>query len=317
MRPIFSFALLAIGATGCQSSEITMSHMSTMESQTRGVVLYDDGQRGHAAMWNTTCEFDTLNGWVISDHDLPTEDEVIQDTHQGFVVGRSDEGVHIVQDRDNDLEESGVIASRLLDDGLVTVHHGPEDNCLVSFSGGDRVSVPLEACDADNGVDTDRVGRVIIGTDSGTLCVDREGATEIDGPNDFVVYDRATRLTYVARYGGMEVRGLTQRGDIRWSYETEGMITSMDDMGRRGMVMIMTSVLGSSQGNIIILEGHSGELVTDHTTPSSDVDITVSDDGTTMAAVLTDQVYFYDVTDPDDEPKVRQTLGEEPPRFTD
>jgi len=316
MRPILLSTLFAIAATGCQPSALTLTHMSTLDSQTRGVVLYDDGQRGHAAMWETTCEFDTLNGWLISDHDLPTQDEVIQDTFDGQVIGRSDQGAHIVQDRGRDVVQTGVVASRLLERGVVTVYDKGGD-CRVSFREGPAVSVPDEACDLSNGFDTDREGRVFIGTATGTLSVDAEGSTEIDGPNDFVVYDRATGLTYVARHGGTEVRALTKHGDIRWSYETDGGITAMDDMGRRGMVMVMTAVAGSSGGEIIILEGHSGERVTEHSTPSSEVDLTVSEDGTTMAAVLKDQVFFYDVTDEDDAPKVRKTLGQEQPTFID
>ncbi len=311
------FTTLMLSAVGCQQSEISMSHMSTMDSQTRGVVLYDDGQRGHAAMWDTTCEFDTLNGWLISDHDLPTDDEVIQDTYNGIVLGRSDEGVHIVQDRDSDVSQHGVVASRLLEHGFATLHYQrATDSCAVDF---DRktVAVPLAACDDDAAVDSDRKGRLLIGTSDGTLSVSEDGVDEIGSSADIVIYDRATGLTYTAQYGGTEVTALDEYGDIKWTYETDGEITSMDDMGRRGMVMVMTGVPGSTQGKIIILEGISGEVVTDHGTPSNDVDITVSEDGTTMAAVLKDQVYFYDVTDTDDEPKVRKTLGSRQPEFTD
>ena len=78
MRVLVSTSLFVL-ALGCQpQSELEFQHLSTMKAKTQGLVLMDDGQVGHAGMAGTTCRFDTLNGWLIDDFDLPTEDEVTQ-----------------------------------------------------------------------------------------------------------------------------------------------------------------------------------------------------------------------------------------------
>ena len=81
--------------------------------------------------------------------------------------------------------------------------------------------------------------------------------------------------------------------------------------------MLMTSDETGERGSLVVLDGWSGEKLAEHSTPSPETDITLSEDGTTMAIVLPEDIYFYDVVDEDDEPKVRQTLGAERPVFSD
>ena len=58
----------------------------------------------------------------------------------------------------------------------------------------------------------------------------------------------------------------------------------------------MTSLWDGS-GNVVVLDGHTGELRTETSTPSA-AKIQVSDNGEVMAAILPDTVHFYDITLP-------------------
>lgn len=305
-------------AAACSSDELSISHMSIMQSQTRGVVLYDDGQRGHAAMWDTTCEFDTLNGWIISDHDLPTEAEEIVDTFEGEVLGRSDLGAHPVwQLGSKDLEIKGVIDGRLYEGGLVVLRETRDGGCEARWDDGRVVALDVDACEAD-ALDVDRIdGSLFVRQGAEIVKIDRDnGASFFDGAADLVVFDRTTELVYLANKGERKVWANDLEGGLVWSATLPGPVTAMDDMGRRGAVMVM--VQDGDRGRVVMLDGLTGDRRTEAEAPSSDVDVSVSEDGTTMAVTLETEVHFYDLTEAGEEPKKRQTLGEDPsPAFAD
>ena len=299
--------ILVSGCTG--GPEFFFSHMSTMESETRGVVLYEDGQRGHAAMWNTTCEFDTLNGWLIDDHDLPTESEVIQDQHQGTALAVSDEGVHTIYER-TDTPLSQVVAARLQDDGsLITIRWDEADDGCVVDVWDSTASVPDALCAEGVSVDTDRQGGLVVATGKDLYSVDEGGAVWLASDVDLVVHDGSNGMTYVAQLFGDRVSGLDAGGKAVWTAQTDGPITSLDDMGQRGMAVVMVEDLTTGRGALQMFEGTSGEEVVRHDTPSGDGEITVSVDGTTLAVTIPGQVHFYDVLAVGETPKRRRTFG--------
>lgn len=304
-------------AAACSTDGLSISHMSVMQSQTRGVVLYDDGQRGHAAMWNTTCEFDTLNGWLISDHDLPTESEEIVDTFEGEVLGRSDVGAHPVwRLGQRDLELRGVVDGRLFADGLVVLRETRDGGCEARWDDGAVVALDASACAAD-ALDVDREdGSLFVRQGAEVVKVDREGVNPFDGAADLVVFDRTTELVYLANKGEREVWANDLGGGLVWSTKLPGAITAMDDMGRRGAVMVV--IEDGDRGRVVVLDGLTGDRRTEAEAPSAEVDVTVSEDGTTMAVTLETEVHFYDLTEEGEEPKKRKTLGADPsPAFAD
>ena len=313
-----SLIALAGMALGCQPPDITLSHMSTMDSQTRGVVLYADGQRGHAAMWDTTCEFDTLNGWIIGDHDLPTESEEIQDIYADRVLGRSDEGAHVVQDPTADLAQEWVTSARLTEDGVVSLVSEGE-HCMAVWQLDAHQRVPDAACLPGAAMTADpQSGQIFVGTEDGLLGIHpTEGTDTVGESADLLVWDPVTELMYAATKGDAEVRGLDRDGAAVWTTEVPGSIKSLDDMGERGMVLV--AVRTDTAGALVLLDGLTGkEHVVHETPPADDIEVTASDDGTTLAAVLSDRVYFYDVLAEGEEPKKRKTLGvEDAPVFTD
>ena len=313
-RSLIALALL----TACTGSDtLHLNHMSTMQSQTRGVVLYDDGQRGHAAMQWTTCEFDTLNGWLISDHDLPTETEVVQDQLDNVVLGRSDEGVHFVQDPDRDLSLARTVQARLQDDGTAAIlRHDAVDGCVADF-GDQVVPVGQALCQEDARVDTDRDGTLYVATGQKLVAVSRDGTTTLDDGVDLVVYDRSVDMVYTTRSGDTELRGLDTSGTVQWRAETLGPIHALSHMGRRGLALVMVEDPDTGHGALQAYEGYSGELMVHHQTPTGDGEITVSEDGTTLAVTLPNEVYFYDVSAEGETSKERKTLGDPDPVFSD
>ncbi len=310
---ILPMALLA----ACQGPEIELSHMSTLQEATNGVVVYDDGQKVHAAMRGTTCAFDTLNGWFIADHDLPTENERIVDTLNGEVLGASAEGAHLL-DRGRDVAIPKLREARLWDGGLVTLHRA-DGGCVAGWEGEPEVVVPSAACDASAAVSVDpSEGVLYVGTPDGTLQIDRQGAASFEEAADLSAFDVTTGLLYLAMKGEPHVWATSADGGLAWHTELPGAVTSLDDMGRRGMVLVMMRD-PEGGGRFVVLDGETGERHVEHDAPSSEVEVTVSEDGTTVAVTLQEEaVYFYDVTEEGETPKKRETLGSPPaPTFAD
>jgi hypothetical protein len=313
IRNALALTLLA-GCTGSQ--DLYMTHMSTMESETRGVVLYDDGQRGHAAMWDTTCEFDTLNGWLIEDYDLPTSDEIIQDQLNGTAVARSAQGIHMVHER-VDIDMDHVIETRLLNGGdLATLRWAETEHCVVDI-GADTVEVDVEICAGATSADTDRMGTLYVANGESAWQITADGAAWMAANVDLVVYDRSIDVTYVAELGGTELAGLGKGGEVLWTVQTLGPIASVDDMGQRGYAVVLVSDLTTGRGAMQMFEGRTGEEEVRHETPTGDGEITVSTDGTTLSITLPEYVHFYDVIAEGETPKKRRTLGVQAQTFSD
>jgi hypothetical protein len=309
MRSSLLFVLTALSAACSPAPELDIQHLSTLEARTRGVVLMDDGQSGFGAMSGTTCSFDTLNGWVIDDFDLPSSEERVTDVFRGRVLGTSPDGVYQVREVEQ-VASVNARDARFMGDGFAFVV-GSGDDCAVQFDDGRAHSVPAAACDAGaNSVTVARdVGAVVLAAGESTVVVDADGARELADAADFAVYDRRTELVYLAMAGGSEVRAVDLDGRLIWSTDVGGRITAMQQMGRRGKVVVMVD-FGDHAG-MVVVNGHDGAPESEAQAPTSDVELSVSDDGTTLAVTLEGQVFFYDVVAEGEEPKQRDTLGAE------
>jgi len=293
-------------------AELNLDHLSTMESQTRGVVLMDDGQKGHGAMGITTCQFDTLNGWIISDHDMPTAAEEVTDTWRGSVVGVSEEGAHKVMRHAGDVEVSGVRDARFLPSGELVVFRAVDAGCEVSWTDSEAAAVVDGAVCEGSGSARAVVastGEVVASADGEVVKLSPDDLQGFDDLADFVVYDRHTDLLYLAMEGDREVRGVTLDGERVWHTVLDGPVTAMQWMGGRGKVVAMID--DPDGGRMVVIDGPSGEVEQEQPTPSADVELSVSEDGTTLAVVTGEEVYFFDVYTDDEEPKERHTYGAE------
>ncbi len=312
--PLFLAMALSVGA--CKTDDtLHLEMMSSMQSATRGVVLYPDGQRGHAAMWDTTCQFDTLNGWLIEDYDLPTDIEDVQDQYRGKVLGHSPQGLHVVQNRAEDVLLDDVIHGRFLDDGTVAMVRDTRSGCVVEID-GQAATVDDAVCDPRTEITVDREGELYAATGSELLRMGKDGSENLYGDADLVVFDPATGLVYAAKTGDQHVSGLYRDGALAWRTRVPGYVHSLDRMGDRGNALVMVDD-PKGGGALIVIQGDSGEIITDHSTPSGDGDVVMSDDGRTLAVVMPTDVYFYDVTADGEKPKARRTYGSPDPIFED
>src|SRR5687767_4215452 len=76
MRALVPVAfLVACAPTG----ETPIAWQSSLGLATRGVALHSRGDVGHAGMAGTNCPFETTQGNVTGDYDLPDEGEEVQD----------------------------------------------------------------------------------------------------------------------------------------------------------------------------------------------------------------------------------------------
>jgi len=315
MRVLVSTSLFVL-ALGCQpQSELEFQHLSTMKAKTQGLVLMDDGQVGHAGMAGTTCRFDTLNGWLIDDFDLPTREERVLDTLRGKVLGTNDEGLYEVKALDFTPAEH-VTEGRYLRGGELVWLQGEGASCSVAYSDGDVVPVSGTLCEA--GPDAVSVvrddGAVVVGTADETVVVDGSGAEHFADAADFVVYDPATGLVYLAQKGERTVRAVDLDGMPVWSTELPGRIQAMTRLGSRGKVVAMITT--DDEDRMVVIDGPSGEQELGTETPSADVELEASEDGSTLAVVLPREIYFFDVVADGEEPKKRKTLGAEDQRPT-
>ena len=308
MRAALFLSLTALMACS-HSAELEIDHLSTLDARTRGVVLMDDGQSGYGAMSGTTCSFDTLNGWVIDDFDLPSREERVTDSLHGRVLGTSPEGVYQVRSLER---VADVVArdARFIGDGFAFLV-GDAEACAVQFDDGSTHAVSGVACaSGSNSLTVAReLGAVVVATGDEAVVVSRDGARTLADEADFVVYDKRTDLVYVAMEGGSEVRAVDLEGRLVWHTDVGGQITAMQQMGKRAKVVAMVD-FGDHAG-MVVLDGPSGDAELEVEAPTPEVELSVSDDGTTLAVTLEDQVFFYDVIAAGETPKQRDTLGAE------
>ncbi|HHO53820.1 MAG TPA: hypothetical protein ENK18_23845 [Deltaproteobacteria bacterium] len=304
-----TMALAVTWLGACQSDEIRMSHMSTLQEQTRGVVVMDHGLRIQAAMQDTTCIFRTLDGGFIRDHDLPTNDERIVDTYDGEILGASAQGIHLVN-RGEDVAITEVVDARLWSGGVVSLHETVE-GCTVSWNRDEHISVPQELCDAPAITADPRDGTLFVGLPGETSRIDRDGLASFDSGADLVSWDRATQLVYMAVSGERTVWATDINGVPAWSATTPAPVTALTHMGDRGLVLLMLDA-GEGEGRFYILDGETGSLNSEHDAPGSEVEIDLSQDGTTLAVTLETEVHFFDITAGGEEPKERDTVGSAP-----
>jgi hypothetical protein len=320
--------LAALATTGCsQEQELRVDHLSTMQSTTNGLVLADDGQTGHGAMSGTTCSFDTLNGWLINDYDLPGDDESIEDHRGGHVVGVSKRGVHVIKNstegwgwetngdsRYPDVEMEGVVTSRFSNDGLVVVQL--REDCRALFADGSVVALDISLCAPDVDTEVRRTdGTIYAATGTALWEVSHSYAEQLTEGVVELAYDDRTDTIYATDGETSDVTVIPGDSSPTWTFTAPGTVTSITPLSGKNAVAVL--VEQDNGGAIAIYDGEGAE-VSFIETPSSDATLTGSLDGTTLAVTLDTEVHFYDVYANDQDKKKRNTLGNDPsPTFSD
>lgn len=302
---LFSTLTAAVALVGCAPGDASdFEYRATFSTQTRGIVLHDDGDAGHAGMYGTNCPFETKNGTVTGDYDLPDEGEEIQDSEttelgEITVIALIPGTVHVLDKTGGSythvpIDAPGATEARLVRDGIVTL----AADCSVRHVGLDGVERHAErlpwACDRA-GVEVDPVGGLgLVATPEGSALIDAAGSQLLDVTGDLVAWDAVARVFYVATRGQPGVTAVEPDGRVRWSVDTSGPVGALDDAGNRGMAAV---ALGrdDSRGGLALHDGENGDLLKTGTTPSVASDLSVSGDGLVIALIRPEQSFFFDI----------------------
>jgi hypothetical protein len=296
------FALVSVVA-GCSREEPPIRYRSTMQASTRGVVLHDGGDRGHAGMFDTNCPFETERGSVTGDYDLPDAGETVQDAGETSlgsetVVLTIEDDVYLLDKSDGDyvyeqVEWPDVDDVRITDDGLVGVV-ATDDGCAIEWwVDGEVVDhVGVGACDP-RAFDVALDGTVVLGGPS-VVFVDPDGVAETPESGRLVAFDDSLNQSYVADPGGDEVRAVRPDRTFVWSTRVDGAIRGLGVAGAHGAAVV-TVERSDGSGAIEWLDGTTGKLLAEVDTPSAAPALTTSPDGDVIALVLAEEVYFFEV----------------------
>ncbi|MEZ4322714.1 MAG: hypothetical protein R3F61_34925 [Myxococcota bacterium] len=296
--------VLALSACSAPQDASDFQYRSTFDKRTNGVVLHEDGEGGHAGMYGTNCPFDTNTGAVTGDYDLPGSDEDVQDgeeTELGEITLAA-----VIPGTVHVLDKTGgvythvpvtidrVVEARLLFDGVV----GMSPDCTLSWVGLDgevRKQIGLSAC--AGGLEVDPVGGIgVVADPTSTVVTDGVVAQGAAVNGDLVAFDPLTDAFYIAQTGEWAVHAIEIDGTLRWSADTTGPVTALDDGGAAGAAAV---VVGQEDGSgaVAFYDGLTGELVRYADTPSPAEDLSVSGNGRVIALVRPNQSFIFELID--------------------
>jgi hypothetical protein len=300
--------LLTLFAGACASDEGELQYTSTLEAQTRGVVLSYDGLDAYAAMGDTTCKVDTTWGCPTADGDLPTDDEWVIDHFEGRTLAASDLGVHMLDGsqvwlEDADLAVDQVRDARITSKGLVVLA-GDENGCSMANEDG-SVALPGEFCLPNLSAAVDRTeGALLVATSDGLFRVDGSGVHPLPGSGDLVAVGH-DGVFYTATRGATGLTAFDPAGTTLWTAETAGPVVSIAARGDTGdlLALVRDGGLGALERH----DGASGETAASYALPAAEGDLVTSGNGRTVGIVLPDAVHYYSLDLPGEAPVIDET----------
>jgi hypothetical protein len=289
---------------GCAQEEAPpIRYRSTLQASTRGIVLHDGGDRGHAGMFDTNCPFETERGSVTGDYDLPDAGETVVDGGESTlgpetVVLTIDDDVYLLEKSTGEyvldlVSWPDVDTVRITADGLVGLV-STDDGCAVEWWADGAIvgHVAVEDCDP-GAFDVSRDGIAVVGGTS-VVFVDPLGQTPTSESGRLVAFDDGLGVAYVAAEGGDEVRAVRPDGTFVWSTILDGAIRGLAVAGAHGAAVV-TVERSDGSGVIDWLDGKTGELLAEVDTPSAAPSVSTSPDGDMIGLVLAEEVYFFEV----------------------
>ena len=297
---IVSIGLALLTATACTSEPVSFEHAGSVEASTRGVELYADGNFAQAGMGEMTCELQVSTGNITMDVDSGDGVDDVQDADGDSVIVVTDDGIAIVDPGMWEIPTvegtDGASEGRFTDDGFVFLREGG-DKSTVEWSDGTSVDVPDDPMAGGNTTfDVDpSTGTVFLGTADGFSKVTVTGIEGLSGEGgDLSSWDPVAEVLYAATEGDDTVRGIEADGTERFATQVPGTINALSNMGAVGAVAVMVE-LSDGSGQLVVVDGYSGEITSGLETPSAADDVTVSADGTRIGFVLPNEVHFFDI----------------------
>lgn len=296
-------AVVCLGAVvGC-TSENQLVYTATLEAQTKGVALSNDGLDAYAGMVEQTCTIDTNWGCPTADADITSSsDERVVDHWGNETLAVSSVGLHRIVDGRWDAATDVVapeVRAAALFSGGKSIVYGQDGSCWMALDGADPVLVADEACDDGVKYTVNRAtGTLFAGTMAGVYAFDADGYRSIAAAGNLVSYDASLGYLYVATLGARSLRALDERGAVVWEVTTGGPVVSIAARGEVGEVLVLTS-RPDGLGEIERRDGSSGRLISTSVVADGEgTELVVSESGTTVATVDEDEgVDFYDLLD--------------------
>lgn len=300
MRNVWIGLVLA-GAAGCSTQAVTFEHQSELETNTRGVALLDDGLRGQAGMYGTTCRVNLTDASIGEDEDFSSEEELV--VEGGTILGEpavlvlSDLGAHLTYPNGgfgvyDNYENPNVVDGAIYDEGIVVLLN---DGAVQWVNDGVVTAVPAVIDSPAYGIAVTPSGTVFVGTSAGVITVDAGGTpSTVADAADIVVWDDVAGVLYTATSGTPTLSGIELDGNVRWTTELSGNITAVDAMGPLAQAAVMVEN-PSGTGELVTVDGFTGGVTSSLTTPGTAEALVMSGNGKSMALVLGSEVHFFNV----------------------
>jgi hypothetical protein len=306
------FLLVPLVAACAPEASVELHARSMLSARTEGVVLHDGGRFADAAMEDALCVIDTGAPLVVGDRDPAEGSERLLDAI-GTTTLASGGGILWALDQDGtdaELLHTETLDARFLGGGVAALV-ADGGACGVAFTGS-------EAAWSVGGDCSDQVGFAVDPASEMAWLADGERLVGVDASGegqsfevgaDLVAWDAADGWLVVAEEGGDFVAAVSPGGDVGWSVAVDGAVRDIATASAEGLVVV--SVEQPDGGEIVVLDGATGEQIVSHLTPEAP-EVEVSGDGLSLALVTGDAVYFYDVdpnANPMDTPTTEQMEG--------
>lgn len=295
MRRTLLFAGCCLTVAACQS-ENELRHTATLQAETSGVALSDDGLDGFAAMSGTTCTIDVNWGCPIADVDLPTVEDRVLDHWGDTTLGGSPDGVHQISggtwNTDADLPMSDLRTARLSARGVATVH-GDRTTCYHRLADGSDVAIPGAVCADDADVTVDRgTGTLYAATTEGVYAVTAAGAERLADAARHASWDPGTDHLLVVDADQRTLRALDRTGAEAWATRAGTDIHGMASRGGLGELLVLVDDRDGF-GTVERRDASTGKVLGRSLLPTADGQLVVSANGARVALVRDDEVHFY------------------------
>lgn len=306
--------LLGLGAltltVGCATVDSDLQYLGTLQKDTNGVVMFEDGNSGHAAMSGTTCVI-TTSGGIEDDVDVTSTDnesvlDGTRDADGTTVLARTTGELHLLFPTDNimnldddvrtvdvpGVQDARLTESRdivaLADCGVQWMNLDEEANLL------DTSILALEGCSGmDPTFDVNPLdGTAFVTTTAGVVSVTPDGATRIADAADLLEYSVSQDALVLANAGDSVVRLVDSTGAELWSADVGAPVFDVADLGSRDLMGVMLD--HDNGAELVLLNVADGSIDRTFSLPSA-ATIEPSGNGQTLALVLPNAVHYYNL----------------------
>lgn len=297
MRTVLSSMFMTL-ALGCTSEGSWIQHTSMIETRSRGVEFTEDGNFADIGMVGNTCRFDFRAGVIGGDADFAQgEDDIIQDAYGSRVVVKGTTGVYVVDDwlqnpATPEMQGQNVIAARLTNTSYAVLAESGEE-CNVTWGDGTTSKLGTK-CPDTAGFSIDRIsGSVFLATELGTFVMTQDGHQDLNVDSDMLAWNSNSQTLYTSKLNSGVITATGVDGFEKWSVETEGIVTSIDDLGTSDGVVVMVG--RQDGGEILILDSETGSMRERAPTPSPADRILASPGGDSLAVVIESEIHFFSI----------------------